>query len=100
MPRNPALFVLLAVNIAIAVPSPGNAGTLELGAVLALQAVGVDHNRALAFALLYHSGQVLPVVLLGLLQSRSTYRLGFGASASTSPSSSVDRPQSAVRTAG
>ncbi len=61
-----AAFVLLAVNIAISVPSPANGGTLELGAVVALQALGADPGKAFAFAVLYHSAQVLPILAIGI----------------------------------
>jgi hypothetical protein len=68
----PAWFVvLLAVNLAIAVPStPGQIGVLEAAAVLALGAMGADHGEALAFALLYHACHVLPTTLCGLVGLR------------------------------
>ena len=73
-----ALLVLIAINLAITIPAPANGGTLELGAVIALNAVGVDRGRALAFALLYHAAQVLPVLMIGIsggaLAWRSTFR--------------------------
>ena len=61
-----AAFVLLAVNLAISVPAPANGGTLEFGAVMSLQVLGVDPGKAIAFAVLYHAAQVLPVMVLGL----------------------------------
>jgi hypothetical protein len=61
-----ALAVLLAVNVAIAVPStPAQVGVLEAGAVLALAGLGVDRTSALAFALVYHAVHVLPVTVAG-----------------------------------
>jgi len=59
--------VLVAVNLALAVPfaPPGNLGTLELGATLALVEFGVPKERALAFALCYHFLQVIPVGIIG-----------------------------------
>jgi uncharacterized membrane protein YbhN (UPF0104 family) len=62
-------LVLLAVNLALAVPlqPPGNFGTIELGATLALVAMGVAKEQALAFGVVYHLIQVVPVGILGLL---------------------------------
>ncbi len=58
--------VLVAVNVAIAVPAgPGHVGVLEAGAVLALSALGVDREQALAFALIYHATHILPTTLGG-----------------------------------
>ncbi len=62
----PAL-VLLGANLAIAIPStPGQLGALEAGVVAALAVVGVPAAPALAFALVYHVMQLLPIVLVGL----------------------------------
>ena len=70
LPLAAGLLVLLTVNLAIVVPStPGQMGVLELGAVVGLQTLGVDRAPALAFALLYHAMQVVPVVLVGLLDA-------------------------------
>ncbi|HVQ30182.1 MAG TPA: lysylphosphatidylglycerol synthase domain-containing protein [Vicinamibacteria bacterium] len=62
-----SIVVLVAVNLALAVPfaPPGNLGTLELGATLALVEFGVPKERALAFALCYHFLQVIPVGIIG-----------------------------------
>jgi hypothetical protein len=62
-----SIVVLVAVNLALAVPfaPPGNLGTLELGATLALVEFGVPKERALAFALCYHFLQVIPVGVIG-----------------------------------
>lgn len=58
--------ILVAVNLAIAVPStPGQVGVLEAGALLALAGLGVDHDRALAFALLYHGVHVVSFTAAG-----------------------------------
>ena len=61
--------MLLAVNVALALPltPPGNFGTLELGAVVALMGLGVAKEHALVFALCYHVLQVGPVGIAGLL---------------------------------
>jgi uncharacterized membrane protein YbhN (UPF0104 family) len=61
------LFVLFAINVTIAIPStPGQVGALELGAVLALRLAGVSDEQSLAFALLYHALQLIPVAVAGL----------------------------------
>jgi len=66
-------LVLLAVNLAVVVPStPGQFGVLEAAAVLVLGALGAGVNEALAFALLYHAAHALPVAALGLLSLRRT----------------------------
>jgi uncharacterized membrane protein YbhN (UPF0104 family) len=69
-----ALLVLVAVNLAMVVPfaPPANLGTVEVGAILALMEYGVPKEHALAFALVYHGLQVIPIGLGGLaLASRS-----------------------------
>ena len=69
LPLAATFLVLLAVNLALAVPvaPPGNMGTLEIGATLALVEFGVGKTQALAFALCYHFLQVIPIGILGLL---------------------------------
>ncbi len=69
LPLSAAFMVLLAVNLAVAVPfgPPGNLGTLEVGATLALLQYGVLKEQALAFCVVYHLLQVVPVGSLGLL---------------------------------
>jgi uncharacterized membrane protein YbhN (UPF0104 family) len=62
----PAL-VLLGANLAIIIPStPGQFGALEAGVVAVLAIVHVPTAPALAFALVYHVSQLLPIVLVGL----------------------------------
>jgi hypothetical protein len=59
------MLVLLMVNMAVAVPAaPGNLGTFELGATFALTTLGVQSERAAAFALLYHGVQIVPQLLV------------------------------------
>ncbi len=62
------LLVLLAVNLALALPvaTPANLGTLEIGATVTLVGMGVAKERALAFALWYHFLQIIPIVAVGL----------------------------------
>jgi uncharacterized membrane protein YbhN (UPF0104 family) len=68
LPLGAALLVLLAVNIALALPvaTPANIGTLEIAATLALVELGVSKERAVAFAVAYHLLQIVPVALIGL----------------------------------
>ena len=69
LPVPAAFLVLAAVNLAIAFPvaPPANLGTLELGATLALLQFGVAKPQALAFAILYHLLQVVPVAVMGVM---------------------------------
>jgi uncharacterized membrane protein YbhN (UPF0104 family) len=56
-----SLVVFAAVNAAIALPSaPGNLGTLDAAAALALMFVGVRGEDAVSFALLYRIVQWVP----------------------------------------
>jgi uncharacterized membrane protein YbhN (UPF0104 family) len=67
-----ALLVLLLVNLAVALPiSPGNAGTHELGGTLALTLAGAAKEQAVAFALLYHAVQTIPLVMAGFPDARA-----------------------------
>lgn len=63
------LLVLMAVNVALVFPfaPPGNAGLIELGAILPLLGAGVPKEQALAFALAYHLLQVVPIATLGVV---------------------------------
>jgi uncharacterized membrane protein YbhN (UPF0104 family) len=62
-----ALLTLLFINFFIAAPStPGQVGIFEAGAVTALTMLGITTEKALAFALLYHFMQAIPVTLAGL----------------------------------
>jgi hypothetical protein len=63
-----AAVVLLGINLAMALPSmPAGAGAFEGGAVLVLVLSGVIKEAGVAFALLYHVVQVVPVTLGGLI---------------------------------
>ena len=73
-----AVVVLLGINLAMAVPAlPANAGTFESAAAVVLVFAKVGKSTAVAFALLYHIVQVVPVTLAGLgVLARSGLRLG------------------------
>jgi uncharacterized membrane protein YbhN (UPF0104 family) len=61
-----AFAMLTALNLALVVPMPGNIGTTEASATAALVAFGVPLDGAAAFAVVYHLGQLVPIVALGL----------------------------------
>jgi uncharacterized protein (TIRG00374 family) len=68
LPVNPLLagVLLLAINVALAVPSsPAGAGAFEGAAVIALMLAGIAKSPAVAFALLYHLIQIVPVTAVG-----------------------------------
>ncbi len=72
-----AIVVLLGINLAMAVPAlPANAGTFESAAAVVLVLAKVGKPTAVAFALLYHLVQVVPVTLAGLgVLARTGFRL-------------------------
>jgi uncharacterized membrane protein YbhN (UPF0104 family) len=60
-----AVLTLVGINAAIAIPvAPGNFGTFEAGAALALVASGAPRDVALSLALTYHLTHVVPVALV------------------------------------
>jgi len=72
-----AVVVLLGINLAMAVPAlPANAGTFESAAAVVLVFAKVGKPTAVAFALLYHLVQVVPVTLAGVgVLARSGFRI-------------------------
>jgi hypothetical protein len=57
-----AVLTLVGINAAIAIPgAPGNFGTFEAGAALALCAAGAPRELALSYALTFHLTHVVPV---------------------------------------
>jgi hypothetical protein len=67
LPWPATLFVLVAINLAISLPSaPSNLGTFEFAAILAYSFVGIDKATGLGIALFFHFLQVIPVTLIGL----------------------------------
>jgi len=68
----PAWFVVVLVaRMAGLLPStPGQFGVVEAGIVLAMTALGVERNQALAGALLYHLAHFVPVTAVGLWELR------------------------------
>jgi uncharacterized membrane protein YbhN (UPF0104 family) len=71
-----AALVLLGVNAALFIPAtPGNLGTLEAGAVVALGLLGVPRPVATAGALLYHAVQLVPLLAVAALDIPTTLSL-------------------------
>jgi uncharacterized membrane protein YbhN (UPF0104 family) len=67
VPLAAGLLILFTLNLTIAVPStPAQVGALEVGALAALDILHVPGELALAFALLYHALQVVPLIIVGL----------------------------------
>jgi hypothetical protein len=68
LPIAAGLLILFTLNLAIVLPStPAQVGALEVGALAALDLLHVGHEPALAFALLYHALQVIPLIAAGLI---------------------------------
>lgn len=71
VPVAAGLLILLTINLAIAIPAmPGHLGTMELGALLALELLNVPRAQGLSFALLYHAIQVVPLLLVSTAFNR------------------------------
>jgi hypothetical protein len=63
-----AMFILFTFNLAIAIPStPGQIGTLQVGALAATSILKIPEEPALAFALLYQGMQIVPLLLIALI---------------------------------
>jgi len=68
LPIAAGLLILFGLNLTIMIPStPAQVGALEAGALGALTLLHVSDEPALAFALLYHLLQVIPLIAAGLL---------------------------------
>lgn len=60
-----ALLTLVGINAAIVIPAlPGNFGTFEAGATMALVMCGAPRDVAVAYAVTYHLSHVLPVAVI------------------------------------
>jgi uncharacterized membrane protein YbhN (UPF0104 family) len=63
-----ALLTLVGINAAIAIPTlPGNFGTFETGATMALVMCGAPREVAVSYALTYHLAHVIPVAVVATL---------------------------------
>jgi hypothetical protein len=68
-----AIILLLGINLALTVPStPAGTGPFEGAAVVVLTLAGWAKPEALAFALVYHLIQVVPVTVSGLAVAAGT----------------------------
>ncbi len=71
LPWSEGLLILLFLNLAIAIPStPAQLGAMEMGIVAGLALLGIEGERSIAFALLYHGVQIFPLLLAMLLDLR------------------------------
>jgi uncharacterized membrane protein YbhN (UPF0104 family) len=60
-----ALLILFTLNLSIALPTtPANVGALQLGVLVATGLLGIASEPALAFALLYHAIQIVPLLIV------------------------------------
>jgi uncharacterized membrane protein YbhN (UPF0104 family) len=60
-----ALLTLVGINAAIAIPTlPGNFGTFEAGATMALVMSGAPREVAVSYALIFHLTHVVPVAVV------------------------------------
>jgi hypothetical protein len=60
-----ALLTLVGINAAIVIPAvPGNFGTFEAGATMALVMCGAPRDVAVLYALTYHLSHVIPVAII------------------------------------
>lgn len=60
------VLVLLAINLAVSLPSaPGYVGTFELASILAYTYLGLDKSTALLIGVTFHILQIVPVTLIG-----------------------------------
>ncbi len=66
LPYSAGLLVVVAANLAMAIPSsPGALGVFEAAVVTALSAYGVDKSEALSYAVVLHAVNFLPFVVAG-----------------------------------
>lgn len=62
------LFTTALVNLGLLVPAlPGNVGTYEALCVAAMAVFGVDKELAVAFALIFHVGQLVVTLAVGVI---------------------------------
>jgi len=63
----PTLFVIIAINLAVALPSaPSGIGTFEFAAVLAYNYLGIPKATAVGIGFYFHFLQAIPITLIGL----------------------------------
>lgn len=63
---NQAIFLLLTINLTLFIPIvPGNLGTMQLVIVWTLTQLNFTGPNVLAFSILFHFVQILPILILG-----------------------------------
>jgi hypothetical protein len=63
-----SLFVLGIVNLGVLIPSsPGNVGTFQYFALLAMGVFAIDPTESTAYAVVIHACQYVPITLIGFL---------------------------------
>ena len=68
LPFSIALFILLVIALAVAVPSaPGFIGTFHFACALGLELFNIPEEKALSVAIVIHAVNFFPVTLAGLL---------------------------------
>lgn len=68
IPIGAGLLILFTLNLAITAPStPAGVGALEVGVLAATRLLHIPDEAALAFALLYHAIQIVPLIIVGLV---------------------------------
>jgi uncharacterized protein (TIRG00374 family) len=62
------LFMTALVNLGLLIPAlPGNVGSYEFLVVAAMAFFQVDKNLAVAFALIFHAGQLVATLIVGVI---------------------------------
>ena len=62
---NGALWVFIAMNVGMALPTPGGVGTYHAGVIIILKIFGIDARYAIAYATLTHAIQLFNAVVVG-----------------------------------
>lgn len=63
-------LALAVVNLGVLIPSaPGYIGVFQVASVLAFGVLGNDQSKGLAFGVLVHSAQFIPVTVIGLVMA-------------------------------
>lgn len=87
-PLSVGFMSLAVINLGILIPAaPGYVGVFQAAAVLAFSVLGLPQETGLAFGILSHSAQFLPLTTLGLFLVIPHWRkLGVGLRRSSAPS--------------
>jgi hypothetical protein len=67
LPFHAALLVLVAVNLALILPSsPAGLGVFEAATLVALRAYGIPDSNAVSYALVLHAVNLIPYLVTGV----------------------------------